>query len=439
MTYEQALEYLASLNKFGINFGLARIEKLLDLMGNPERRFKTVHVTGSNGKGSTAAMLAAILRAAGIKTALYTSPHLADYIERMAIDGRLIDRQAFANAIEYTGNLVARITASGWEHPTEFEVLTAAAFHYFAAAEVEYAVIEVGLGGLLDSTNVVIPEAAVITNVTLEHTDRCGNSVEEIAGHKAGIIKPGVPAITAAHGAALDVIKATAAAKSAPLYIKDRDFSAQAVGREGYRQTMTVVTERYGDMGCFTTNLLGHHQVENSAVAVMTALILAEKEPRVTLSAIRAGMAAVHWPGRFEVVETWPTVVIDGAHNPDGAKALRKTLDDIFGGKNIVFLLGILADKDIGGIVRELVRQSNAAVLVRPNSERAAKPEMLHKELTARKIEIAASIEEGYEKACLLAGPEGVVCITGSLYLIGPARTAVFEGGRKKPARCTGA
>lgn len=430
MTYEQALEYLASLNKFGINFGLARIEKLLSLMGHPERRFKVVHITGSNGKGSTSAMLEAILRASGIKTALYTSPHLVEYTERMTVNGQPIDRQEFAAAIEYTGNLVAAMASSGREHPTEFEVLTAAAFHYFAAAAVEYAVIEVGLGGLLDSTNVVIPEAAVITNVTLEHTDRCGSTVAEIARHKAGIIKQGVPVITAAKGAALDVIQAEAVDKAAPLYSLGQDFYAAVVRQEGYRQVVAVTTSRYGDFGHFTTNLLGWHQAENSAVGVMTSLILAEKEPKITLAAIRAGLAEVYWPGRFEVVKDQPMVVIDGAHNPDGARALRRTLDEVFFGKNITFLLGILADKDIGGITSELIRSSDNVVIVRPLSDRGAEPEEVATQLggKVKSIELAASISEGYKKARLLAGPGGVVCVTGSLYLIGPARKVIYEG-----------
>lgn len=430
MTYEQALEYLASLNKFGINFGLARIEKLLSLMGHPERRFKVVHITGSNGKGSTSAMLEAILRASGIKTALYTSPHLVEYTERMVVNGQPIDRQEFAAAIEYTGNLVAAMACSGSEHPTEFEVLTAAAFHYFAAAAVDYAVIEVGLGGLLDSTNVVIPEAAVITNVTLEHTDRCGSTVTEIARHKAGIIKQGVPVITAAKGEALEVIQAEAVDKAAPLYSLGQDFSAAVARQEGYRQAVAVTTSRYGDFGHFTTNLLGWHQAENSAVGVMTSLILAEKEPKITLAAIRAGLAEVYWPGRFEVVKDQPMVVIDGAHNPDGARALRRTLDEVFFGKNITFLLGILADKDIGGITGELIRSSDDVVIVRPLSDRGAEPEEVATQLggRAKAIALAASIGEGYKKARLLAGPSGVVCVTGSLYLIGPARKVIYEG-----------
>jgi len=427
MTYDQALEYLASLNKFGMNFGLARIEKLLELMRHPERRFKSVHVTGTNGKGSTTAMLAAILTAAGIKTARFTSPHLVEYTERMTVNGEPVNKNAFAAAIDHTSRFVAQMTDAGWEHPTEFEVLTAAAFHYFAAAGVDYAVIEAGLGGLLDSTNVIMPELAVITNVTLEHTDRCGTTVPQIAYHKAGIIKQGIAVVTAARGEALAVIEAAAADKAAPLYVCGQDFTGMSAGLTGRGQSVTITTREYGDLGEFTLNLLGRHQAENCALAVMAARVLAEQEPRITVFAMREALAAVVWPGRFEVVADRPAVVLDGAHNPDGARALRATLDDIYPGKEVVFLLGILADKDVSGIIRSLIRAKDAAIVVRPDSQRAADPQTVARLLEARLVETAASIEEGYARARLIAGPDGVVCIAGSLYLIGAARAAICK------------
>jgi len=425
MTYKQALEYLESLNKFGMNFGLTRIEKLLALMNNPERRFKTVHVTGTNGKGSTTAMLAAILHAAGLKTAMYISPHLQDYTERMVINGQQISKRAFAGAIAYTSNFVTAMVADGWEHPTEFEVLTAAGFYYFAVCGVEYAVIEVGLGGLLDSTNVIVPEVAVITNVTLEHTDRCGNTVTEIAGHKAGIVKRGVPVVTAAKGEALAVIEAVAADLTARCYVLGRDFYGELEAIDFKGQTVTVISSQQGNLGRFRVKLLGRHQVENCAVAVMAALVLAEGEPRITTDVIRAGLAVVEWPGRFELINSRPVAVIDGAHNPDSARALRLTLDEVFSGQAITFLLGILADKDVAGITRELVRSQDDVVLVRPLSARAADPAEVAGKLKAKRVEAADSIENGYVIARAMAGEDGVVCVAGSLYLVGPARAVI--------------
>ena len=211
MNYSAALAYLESLGTFGIQLGLKRIEALLAELGNPERRFRSIHVTGTNGKGSTTALLAAILHAAGIRTGMYTSPHLVDYPERMTMEGQEISRDEFAAMIGKTRLAAEAIQARGMESPTEFEVLTAAAFLWFAEKQVEMAVVEVGLGGLLDSTNVICPVASVITNVTLEHTDRCGGTVAEIAAHKAGIIKIGAPVFTGATGEALAVIEAAAA------------------------------------------------------------------------------------------------------------------------------------------------------------------------------------------------------------------------------------
>lgn len=422
MTYEQALEYLASLGKFGINLGLARIEKLLDLMGRPERRFKAVHVTGTNGKGSTTAMLASILRAAGIRTGMYTSPHLEDYTERFMIDGEPIGRAALAAAVEHTRAFVDAMTAEGWEHPTEFEVLTAAAFHHFAAAGVEYVAVEVGLGGLLDSTNVILPEVAVITNVTLEHTDRCGGTVAEIAAHKAGIIKPVVPVVTAARGAALDVIRRTAEAQGAALVVLGRDFYVEAAGSDGWRQQVAIISRRHGDLGRFSLSLLGRHQAENAAVAVMAALAVGDKENRVTLAAIRAGLADTNWPGRFEVVPGRPTLVIDGAHNPAGAAVLRATLDEVFPDRPVVFVLGILGDKDIAGITDVLVRAGDGVVAVKPQSERAADPSRVLAAVRAERAEAAATVAEGMDRAREVAGTDGLVCVAGSLYLVGPAR-----------------
>ncbi|VBB06318.1 folylpolyglutamate synthase signature 2 [Lucifera butyrica] len=424
MTYEQALNYLASLGKFGISLGLKRVENLLDRMGHPERSYKTIHITGTNGKGSATAMLTAVLTASGLKTGMYTSPHLIDYTERMAVDGRPVPPGAFAEAIDHTRRFVEEMIRAGGEQPTEFEVLTAAAFFYFAKAGVDYAVIEVGLGGLLDSTNVVVPELAMITNVTLEHTDRCGATIREIAVHKAGIIKAGVPVVTAAQGEALDVIRQACIDTASSLYVLDEDFYAEFAGMTVTSQDITVKTV-YGDCGLFRINLLGHHQVKNAAIVVMAAMVLSRGEPRITVNAIRDGLAGAVWPGRFEIIPGNPVIVIDGAHNPDGAAALRRTLDDVFPGRPVVFLLGILRDKDVDGIIAALIREEDTVVVVPPLSERAAEPEEIAPKIKARQVEVSRSIAAGLEKAGELAHGNSVLCIAGSLYLAGEARKIV--------------
>ncbi|MGL5515051.1 MAG: bifunctional folylpolyglutamate synthase/dihydrofolate synthase, partial [Sporomusa sp.] len=329
MNYQQTLAYLENLSKFGINLGMSRILRLLELMQQPQRRFKSIHITGTNGKGSTTAMLSAILTASGIRTGMYTSPHLLDYPERIIVNGQEITQEEFAQAISYTSKFVEQMLAEGFEQPTEFEVITAAAFYYFAAVGVEYAVIEVGLGGLLDSTNVIIPEIAVITNVTLDHTDRCGTTIAEIAGHKAGIIKNGVPVVTAAKGEALECIKRAAADKGAIVYAKDEVFSSEFKGLENGRQRVAIDVGSLGRIEA-VLNLLGYHQLENSAVAAMTALVLGKTEPRITTAAVIKALENVRWPGRFEIIAGQPIIVIDGAHNVDGARVLRQNLDQVF-------------------------------------------------------------------------------------------------------------
>jgi dihydrofolate synthase/folylpolyglutamate synthase len=357
---------------------------------------------------------------------MYTSPHLSDYTERIIVSGQEISKKEFAEALSYTSQFVNQMLTEGLENPTEFEVLTAAAFYYFAAVGVEYAVIEVGLGGLLDSTNVIIPEVSVITNVTLEHTDRCGTTIKEVATHKAGIIKQGVPVVTAAKGDALDVIRRTANTHDADLYVFGRDFYGRFEGRDGYQQNITVESKDYGNPGLLRLNLLGYHQVENGTVAVMAALVLSSKEKRVTLDAIKEGLATVAWAGRFEIVQGKPTIIIDGAHNPDGARVLRENLDEFFGDKAITFLLGILRDKDVTGIIQALIRPKNSVVVVAPVSERAGEPALIAQEIhSAKHVEIAESIEQGLARVKDIAGENGVVCVAGSLYLIGTARQMI--------------
>lgn len=428
MTYEDSLTYLENLGKFGINLGLSRIKRLLELMKHPERQFKTIHVTGTNGKGSTTAMLAGILTACGFKTGMYTSPHLSEYTERMIINGTMATKADFAEAVNYTASFVGQMADEGLEHPTEFEVLTAAAFYYFASKGVDYAVIEVGLGGLLDSTNVIVPEISVITNVTIEHTDRCGGDIESIAKHKAGIIKNAIPVVTAAQGKALEVIKLAAAENNSPLFVMGKDFSAEFIEMDGWTQKVSVQSLVYGEVGCFTINLLGRHQIENCAVAVQAAMVLASIEKAITPQGISKGLAEAEWPGRFEVFGDEPLIVIDGAHNLDGAQKLRGNLDSIFAQKRIVFLLGILKDKDVNGIINSLIKPEDQVVVVAPISDRAGEPAEIAQKIKASNVETAASIATGIERARKLAGEHGLVCIAGSLYLIGTARQIILSG-----------
>ena len=366
MNYQEALSYMEHLNIFGIQLGLGRIKYLMELLGNPQDKYRTIHITGTDGKGSTSAMLASILTQSGLTTGLYTSPHLVSYTERMQIDGELISEEAFADCISRVREKVEIMLADGQEQPTLFEVITAAAFLYFADKKVDYAVIEVGLGGLLDSTNVITPEVSVITNVTMEHADKCGGTLQGIAHHKAGIIKPGVPVVTAAKGEALEIILKEAEEKGSDVFVAGRDFQTQLTGFDGRVQHMGMLSEIFGiDNMEYDLQMLGSYQAENSSLAVITALLLGQGEESVTFESIRKGISLVQWPGRFERMDKGDTrIVIDGAHNPAGMTVLRQSLDYYFKDEKRVLLLGILKDKDIKTMLdillchRPTVRQS---------------------------------------------------------------------------------
>lgn len=425
MEQVKARELLHSFGKFGIQLGLERIEKLLQELGQPQLNVRCIHVAGTNGKGSTSAFISAALQSAGLRTGLYTSPHLVDYPERFKIDGDEISWEALGGILGEVKHASDRLTASGTESPTEFEVLTAAAFLWFARENVDYAVIETGLGGLLDSTNVIVPVVSVITNIGMDHTDRCGSTIEEIAAHKAGIVKPGVPVVTGAQGAALEVIRQAAARNGSALLALGYDFAVDEIRAEGDGQLFCLKTgmtppEKY------SIPLLGRHQADNAALAVVACRQVASGERRLTPKAVEAGLAKTIWPGRFEVFEGKPAIVVDGAHNPDGAAVLRQTLDEVYG-RPVVFLFGALADKDYGSVISSLFKKGDRAIVLRPDSERAAEPEDIARAIkqTGVEAETAADAQAALRKAVELATPAGLVCVTGSLYMIGSVREHV--------------
>lgn len=428
MTYQQALDYLASLNRFGMRLGLSRILRLAELLGNPQDAYKTIHITGTNGKGSVSALTAAALSASGLRTGLFTSPHLFKYNERMRVDGADISDEDFTRIMVRTKDAAEKMIAEGGESPTQFEVLTAAAFLYFAEQKVDYAVIEVGLGGLLDSTNIITPVACVITNVALEHADMCGGTLAGVAEHKAGIIKEDVPVVTAAKGMPLDVIRRTAREKRAPLYVMGEDFALRELSQTLEGQTLSLDAPALSLSDCrYAISLVAPYQAENSAVAVTLLFVLAQNDTRISTSKAVQSFLRTAWPGRFERMDVGTQkVIVDGAHNPAGAKALREALDSVFPAEPRVFLLGILHDKAVEEILDILLRPEDVVVVTQPDSERAELPERLLQSVRKYARQAETEPDRGRALAHAFAAAKGkLLCCTGSLYLIGDLRERI--------------
>lgn len=431
MNYNQAMEHLKNLTKFGINLGLERITELLRRLGNPHLQLKIIHVGGTNGKGSVANMIAAILQSAGYKTGIFTSPHLHRYTERYRINGQQISELAVATGVSLLKPHLEEMVAGGFEHPTEFEVSTALAFCYFHQQQTDFVVLEVGLGGAIDSTNVVRPLVSVITNVSMDHMEYLGDTVTEIATVKAGIIKQGVPVVTAEQKpAVLAVIKATCNRYVAPLTVVGEDVTwcdqGKLIDRLG--QKVTVIGQR-NDYPDLYLPLLGDHQQINVATALATLETLVADDVIITPEIVQRGLARLVWPGRFEVLTGEPTVVLDGAHNLAGAKALATTLCRYFPDRQVVLVLGMLADKERQKVMQTLVPLSKAVVVTKPNSPRALTWQQIA--TWARQyvpaVEVCEQIPTAVNKGLAIADPADVVCITGSLYMLAEAREHLFR------------
>ena len=432
MNYAEALLYLDELNTFGIRLGLVRMEELCARLGNPERCYATIHIAGTNGKGSVTQMMDAVFRASGIRAGRYLSPHLISYTERMSVDGHDISEERFAELLTRVRAAADEMVAAGHEHPTQFEALTALAFLYFAEEQVEVAVIETGLGGLLDSTNVVEPALTIITNVAMDHADRCGGTLLGIAEHKAGIIKEGVPVITAATGEPLEIIERRAEELGADVFVCGEDFSAQLFFPKEGGQRVAFHSVVCREPEPFDLGLAGVYQAENAALVIMAAKLLEREDARVTEHAIRVALRTVRHPARFEILmrENLP-IVIDGAHNPAGMRALRAGLDAYFPDLPRVFLLGILKDKDIDAMLAALLRTGDQVITVRPNSERAAAADVVAAIAAGMGLDThacsdaAAALAEAQARA--RAG-NALLVAAGSLYLVGGIRAMLMTG-----------
>jgi len=432
MNYDEAMEYLKNLTKFGINLGLDRIKELVRRVGNPHLKLKVIHIGGTNGKGSVANMIASTLEAAKYKVGIFTSPHLHRYTERYRINGKQISEERVAEILNMLKPHLDDMVKEGFECPTEFEVSTVMAFCYFYEENVDFAVIEVGMGGAIDSTNVVHPLVCVITNVNMDHMEYLGNTISEIARTKAGIIKNGVPVVTAEQKPeAFNIIKSVCINNGAELTVVGKDVIYCDTNENidvfsGQRFNVKTSGNEYRDL---YLPLLGEHQKINAATAVAALEALKNYGVVISNNEIKKGLSTVRWPGRFEVIGKNPTVVLDGAHNMAGAEKLCLALEKYFSYKNIVLVLGMLADKEREKIVKRLVPAAKAVVVTKPNSFRSQNWRRVA-DLSAKYLSdifVYENVSDAVDKAIEIANKEDVVCITGSLYMLADARERILE------------
>ena len=422
MNINEALSFIHKTVWLGSKPGLSRTEHLLSLMGNPHKELKFVHVAGTNGKGSTSACIASILREAGYKTGLYTSPYINVFNERMQIDGKMISDDELCRLCEYIKPFSDSMTD---DPPTEFELITALAMEYFRKNNCDIVVLEVGMGGELDSTNVIdSPEAAVICAIDLDHTAFLGNTAEKVAEAKAGIIKKGTrAALYDCEKSVYDVFESRCKQVGASL------VSAGFDKIENINPSLRFIEFDFGKYKNIKLSLVGSYQPKNASVAITAIELLREKGYKISDKNIYDGLKNVSWAGRFEILGENPVFILDGAHNPHGMKATVNSLKDHFAGKKIHFVVGAMADKDVSGMMSMLTPLAESFIAVKPDNPRAMEAETLSQLLTnlGAKSESRDSIKEAVADAVEKAGKKGIVACLGSLYFSGEIRKAYLE------------
>ena len=418
MTPEEALTYIHSVCWKGSIPGLSRTRELLEKMGNPQNQLQFVHIAGTNGKGSTAAMTASILRKAGYRTGLYTSPYIFRFHERMQVDGQCISDEELAEITEF----VKPLAESMEDHPTEFELVTCIAMEYFKRHHCDVVSLEVGMGGELDSTNVIqSPLVAVLTNIGLDHTEFLGDTLEKICETKSKIIKPGTIAVTYREKPSVEAV-IDARCKEVGAKWMPADF-------DSIHLVSASLEGQVFDWGPYLgihLPLLGKHQLYNAAVVLTIVKALRERGLTISDEAMREGIASVSWPGRFELVARNPLFIVDGGHNPQCIEALVNNVRDYLGGKRLTILTGVLADKDYGDMYQDMAQYAAEFVTVTPPNPRALPAQELkaYLERFGKPVTACDTVAEGVALAKKLAGSDGVVLAYGSLYMVGDIEAA---------------
>jgi dihydrofolate synthase / folylpolyglutamate synthase len=430
-TYQSALDYIYSFVDYetqkrprdAANYDLRRVDEILQRLDNPHQKFKSVHVAGSKGKGSVSSMVAAALIASGYTTGLYTSPHLITFNERIRVNDNLINNGEVVDlVIRLKPEVEAVNKEARYGKLTTFEIMTAMGFLYFAMKKCDFAVVEVGLGGRLDATNVIMPESCAITSISLEHTEVLGNTLAQIATEKAGIIKPDRPVVTSPQAAEVYHVFEQVSRKNKARLIKvGKDITFQGTGFSIDQQTLRINGLR-GDYD-LTIPLLGDYQLENAAVALGVLETMMEQGYKITPENVKNGFARVNWPGRLQVLQQHPLVIADGAHNPYSASRLREALQKYFHFEKAILIIGTSSDKDISGIALELAPIFNKVIVTRSNHPRAQATAPLVAEFRQRGIDTQATddIADAIPLALTTAGENDLVCITGSLFVVAGA------------------
>ena len=423
LSYQECLKTIYKLGRFGIKLELETIEDILHYLGSPHQRFKMVHVAGTNGKGSTATYIASILQKAGFKTGVYTSPHLVRFNERIAINGQEISDDQVVDAYE-----AVHATDTGKRNATYFEIATAMGFYHFAKEAVDWAVIETGMGGRFDATNVILPEISIITNLSLEHTEYLGKTIKALAWEKGGIIKQGVPVVTAvSQPSGCEVLENIAKKKSADLLFYKKNFSMRKTqGKETY-----IYDGLETHFGGLIKPLPGEHQKENLSLSLAACELIFKKhqgtDPRYdfTETLVKEGLSKARWPGRLEHVMDKPLVILDGAHNLDAVKVLGKYLASFLKGRQLTLVLGILDDKPYEKMLETLVPLAGKVIITQAKIDRSLDPAVLKvaaERLAQRPVIIIKDVKEAVTHAIKNSEDTDVVCVAGSLYVVGEAK-----------------
>lgn len=429
MKYNEAMKYIVDIGKLGSSYGLERTYRLLELLGNPQDKIKVIHIAGTNGKGSTTSMITSLLMGKGFKVGMYTSPYLEEFEERLQINRVNIPKGRLGELMDKLKIAVDKVVEEGLSHPTEFEIITTLMFLYFSEEKVDYAVVEVGLGGRLDSTNVITPLVSVITSISKDHTNILGNTLKEIAGEKAGIIKEGVPVVIYPQAdEALEAIKNKVKEKNTTvdiINVENAKLLEIVNGKEHYQR---VSINRNNIKYDIKLPLLGEHQINNLLVAIEVFFKVAEIENfNVSKEEIESSIKNVKWIGRLEVLKNNPLTVIDGAHNIQGITALVQNVKKYFKYNKIILLLGILADKDVEDMVKTIVPLADKVYALTPNSERAELCDDLKKVVVKynENCEAIENYEEAYNNAVNIAQDGDMILASGSLYMIGEMRKII--------------